>query len=598
MQGVSPVLGRQLRDLLIHRHIPKGLSIISGALEEVVSPSTPDIDAIELTAELANWIDFDFSIRDGVASALKRWPKGMRGELSHRGALLLRFTDATIFMHNEEFEEAAIGFHEVINNKEILCDPHLQLIANCYCARCRYCQSRYVEADCLALEAGKQSQLKDGVFQLAVVDILRSRIVLKAKPAKEAIPIATKLLENTRKVFEATEDHITKGNILIFLAQVAKMAPHKGKQPIVLLKEAISEFEEHKKILESEKDPLKTGHPGEARARVLLARLLRDRANALKAEVEREPAPARVERHDLLLLSILQPLERAQSVLQRSCPQLSADLEKVSLEIHHDLDESDESVEKRPPRAAAAAEIGKLRDSSLQQLGLATDIYKGLKHWRGFSNARTISAKVLLDSDDYDGATRAGEEAYRLGKEKGDDTLQANAAIALSKITYTMLEEGIDGADHATNAHYWAETALKHAQHAAPRILGRAYVWQALTAPDRQQAEFHRDAARDILKEFPGGSLQRDFDILQRHLNAGGEAVTDLIGWARTPRGKTFEQLECAITRIGWLAAGGDLAAFIALFGGLGHMSYNHAYGLLGRAGIYKMPNARMKEHG
>lgn len=183
--------------------------------------------------------------------------------------------------------------------------------------------------------------------------------------------------------------------------------------------------------------------------------------------------------------------------------------------------------------------------------------------------------------------------AYRLGcnVRESSDTAQARAALLATAVAHAVFEEGLGGdpAVHLKEARNWAGKAFEHAKKAEPRILGRAHIWQALVllledlaVQDRKKIEFHYAQAGDLLRKFPGGSLQYDFEILQRHFSPGGTAYAVLHNWLETRQGRTLDELIRAIMQLKQ-AETQNMTKIIADF----DISYRRAYRLLG---IRKMP--------
>jgi hypothetical protein len=271
MQDRLTALGSDLRQHLIHRQVKLALIKVGTALTTIRAMDPNDVRQIELLPAVVNLIDFKFSIRDEVRNFLKRWPESVRGELLHRHVLLLQYSEAVVALHMEQFKDAAILFRHVISGVNILCDDQLHFFAKFYLARCEYYQENYsaVERFCQdeARDLAQGLECKD--LQLAVVDVLHSRVIIKTKSVK-VLHDAIRLLKSAQLVFSKTDDHITTGNILTFLALAAKRGPHEGTEWLV---GARREFRRHGG------GPL----PGEARA-------IRHRVKQLQEEMHRPNA--------------------------------------------------------------------------------------------------------------------------------------------------------------------------------------------------------------------------------------------------------------------------------------------------------------------
>jgi hypothetical protein len=155
----------------------------------------------------------------------------------------------------------------------------------------------------------------------------------------------------------------------------------------------------------------------------------------------------------------------------------------------------------------------------------------------------------------------------------------------------------VDPSEYAHKARECSRTALQYASESNQRIVGLAHVLagraraleESPSTEDRRQAEHHRDVAQNILRKFPGGSLQRNFETLQARLNSGSKAASTLRGWIETGSGVPFDELEICITRRAWVATG-TMAEFKKAL----DLTHHKAEGLLKRAGvdprhIYKM---------
>ena len=106
-------------------------------------------------------------------------------------------------------------------------------------------------------------------LSVTLIDVLHSRVIIKTKSVK-VLHDAIRLLKSAQLVFSKTDDHITTGNILTFLALAAKRGPHEGTEWLV---GARREFRRHGG------GPL----PGEARA-------IRHRVKQLQEEMHRPNA--------------------------------------------------------------------------------------------------------------------------------------------------------------------------------------------------------------------------------------------------------------------------------------------------------------------
>jgi hypothetical protein len=256
-------LGVSLRDCLLRRQISSGLEIIASATSQT-NIANPELDLIDIE-EIASWIDFDFDLRGWIEQKIKPFTEA-REDLNYRQGLRLRFAEAAVDLHHERFDLAVQGFEEVIYHTiKCLDDPHLYLSANYYAARSRYYQTRYEDAGVFLDRAHDHaaSLSSNGSLATATLNILRSRIVMKTKSPKEVVSEADSLLRGAWEAFVGTDDHITKGNILTFQAQIVKDSPHYGEDALVLLGKAIEEFRLHPR----------PGHPAEARTRLYRARL-------------------------------------------------------------------------------------------------------------------------------------------------------------------------------------------------------------------------------------------------------------------------------------------------------------------------------------
>jgi hypothetical protein len=112
------------------------------------------------------------------------------------------------------------------------------------------------------------------------------------------------------------------------------------------------------------------------------------------------------------------------------------------------------------------------------------------------------------------------------------------------------------------------------------------------TAQEREQAQFYRNEAKEILRKFPGPSLRHDFGILEQVLNTGNKYAARLYTWVKTRTGATFDELEAAITRLAWEPTQNIPEFMVTL-----KIGRHKAEGLLDRAGIRTMPNSQIGKH-
>jgi hypothetical protein len=579
MQDSLKASGLELRRNLVHRRVALGLSKVGAALVAVKAMSQNERCQIELLPAIVTWTDFKYSIRDDVSRLLKRWPESARGDLPHRDVLLLQFTEAVVALHLEHFKDAAILFQDVIRGVNILRDDQLHFFAKFYLARCEYYQENYpdVERFCQDEARDLARGLEGKDLQLAVVDILTSRVIIKTKPVSE-LHDAIRLLKSAQIVFSKTDDHISKGNILTFLALAAKRGPHEGTEGLV---RARREFRLHGE------GPL----PGEARVIRHRVQQLQEEMYRLNADDDYQPQPVHKKVGDHLMSETIELGPRLlEAAEEMGMAPVSRKFSKLLKEIQNHIDKG---VRKESGRATREHRVSRVRQLAFGYLKRSEFIYTALGHQRGRAHNFITTGYFHLKAGNSVDALSDAERAYEIGN--GNDTAQARAAILCVASAYACFEEGLEDGDYATIAVKWAEIGLKHAAKTEPRILGRAQAWYGITrlletsgTYDRQKAEGCRDEVIDALRKFPGGSLQREFDILEGLLNSGGgQAARDLIEWAKDPRGMTWDKLENAATRRAW-GVTRTIGEFIRLFATPGEkdMSYHKADGLLKRAGI------------
>ena len=253
----------------------------------------------------------------------------------------------------------------------------------------------------------------------------------------------------------------------------------------------------------------------------------------------------------------------------------------------------DIGVPKVSRRATPEHRVSRIRQLAFGYLKISEGIYTALGHQRGLAHNIITTGYFHLKAEDSVEALSCGERAFEIGD--GSDTAQARAAILCVASAYACFEEGLEDRDYVKIALKWAEMAMKHAIKTEPRIQGRATAWYGITrfletsgTSDRQKAECCREEVIDTLREFPGGSLQHEFDLLEGLLNSGGgQVASDLIEWAKDPRGMTWDRLENNVTRRAW-GVTRTIGGFIRLFATPGQkgMTYHKADRLLTRAGI------------
>ena len=269
---MQPIAGA-LRQSLISRQISEGLSFAANV--EIALRNDSGLDPsrwIEELVWLSTFIDFDFKLRSTIEELRGRHSMETRGALLHCQAVPLLFVDAVVDMHNEAFPLAAERFRTVIGESAVIADQHLQLIACFYLARCLHYLNQFAEADEFCKRARQLGEtLPDAALQIACLDVLRSRILLKLKPLKEALPIVTGLLDTSGRALQDSDDRVTRANILIFKAQVARRGPHEGKSALELLTDGVALF-----------GATPSPHPVLARALLHRSRAKRDNALLLR----------------------------------------------------------------------------------------------------------------------------------------------------------------------------------------------------------------------------------------------------------------------------------------------------------------------------
>ena len=374
---MSPIL-HDLRNDLIYRQISHGLAcVITGLPMDWQDES----NSIEFLMEASKWIDFDPSLCRRIENCMDRWPLNQRGGLLHEQALQLRFVEAAVWMHKECFTGALHGFTEVAHALEhrVIYDPHLAVVVNFYSARCLYHLRQYEEADAAASKAYTEAaQLEDGRLQAEGVNVLRSRILLKAKPFKDVALPAQRLLENAWAAYAGSDDRVTKGKILTFRSEIAKRGPHCGESPLELSNQAVHEFEQHQANCPD--------HPGEALAKTRRARSLRDAALGLAERVDRE-------------------------------------------------------LRQNIPCATLKKKIWEYQDRALKDLRRAIEIYEHWKQARGVGNSNSFAGYICLDRGDYRAALAAGLRAIEAGEEANDATALTRGALLAAAAEIAMYED-------------------------------------------------------------------------------------------------------------------------------------------------------------
>jgi hypothetical protein len=564
-----------LRAHLVSRQVPLGLRAIDDAKKFVQLRASTDFESIKLIAEMVNWIDFRFSLRDELAKELARWPPPLRRQLGFDCVVLLWYIEAVLEIHREKFSSARRLFERVIEQREALDDHQLHFLAKHYKARCDFYIEDYkaVEDFCQEDAPVLVKTLERSDLQLAVVAILHSRVIIKTKPAVE-LQRARDLLKSAYNVFAKTEDNVTRGNIRTFLALASKRGPHERAAGLL---PAIREFRQPRS---GERGPL----PGEARA-------MRHRIQQLLDEIR----TANIECSQRRLIVKRNGGDRLMEAAIKLGPQLKraialAGMKPVLQKLEPLLSEMQDHIDDQPAivRSSPEHRIVRRRRLALGYLRRIERIYAQLNHPRGIAHSKIDAAYIHLESGEAELALAYGADAYDIGA--GNETAEARAAIVCAAAAYSCYEEqGDTGVDYGRKAQLWANRAMKHAPRTEPRILGRAIAWTGITCfvdgrPDRAKAEECSAQVLAKLREYPGGSLHREFEMLQKLLKSAGTGPSaDAIAWFRDPLGSimSFERIEQQITRRAWEVTN-SLRDFMTILS----VERKKAVGLLDRAGI------------
>lgn len=566
----------ELRSCLLRREIPSGLRVadISIRALENAGSGISERAQIELLAELVIWIDFRFSIRDRAGTLLGRWLPDIGG-LLHRQALLLKFTNGVIALHEEKFALAVDQLEEFKKNKAALPDNQIHFFAAYYIARCQFYTQQYAAVEQFCADAPRLATMlmwKD--LQLAVVDILQSRLIIKTKPIGD-LGSAARMLRASATLFAKTTDPITQAQILTFLSLADNRGPHQGTDRGQLHR-AIYKFRKN------EDGPL----PGEARA-------LRHRAEELLTQIQTVKAASAYVQSKVRLHATAKRSEAVITEMLRLSPELFdllkevrdvrwkgliSKLDVVLRKLQDHVDELD-GVQLSPPRRDLKRRVDRMLHLALGYLRRAEHIYEELGHKRGQASTTDTVGRLYLETNDPIAALNEAEKAYRIGR--GNEAAMARAAILGATAAYKSNRSDL--------VQEWVTKAMEHGPLTEPRIAGQAIAWDGIASlsdpncQDRQKALKCRDRVRDILREYPGGSLQRDFDMLQILIDQAGEPASELTAWLKDPWANqlSFDKLENGIARRAWHVTG-DMAKFVKLLG----VNYRKAYGLLGRAGI------------
>jgi hypothetical protein len=569
-------IATELRRCAIGRAIALGLSAVEKAKSEIDASPASDSNHIRVLCEIAIWLDFALGLRGWVEDTLKRWPAAARACLSYQDGLLLRFVESTVWLHKEDYDRAVHGFCEIIAAKDVFGDAFLYVLANYYAARCRYYQLRYDEAGKFLHEARSHvGNLKNPPVHTAVLDILESRILIKRKPLKEVAGDAARLLRGALQAL-GEDDHLTRGKIMIFQAQIAADAPHEGEDAAELLDAAAIEIEKHPRA----------GQPAAGRAYLSRGYEKFRQASALQEQL-RVAVPTR--RKGGIFTGVLELWPRLRRALSAAPAGLVDSFQKIVAEMQDYLDTT--AAEDGQPAPGTGDEIRRLQDQALADADRAVSIFEQLGHRRNLANSRLLIASCMLARGEYAGA--AGTVRKALDSVAGNDAAVESRAWSLAaEIACARYEEDMDSADpeaYIAQAREYAANALLAAEKADPRTQGIANGVAGLvfllsenpTAADRQRAGTHRDFVRNILRKFPEPTLQRRLEALQAKLLSGGQAAATLVKFAQTGEGAGFAELETAITRIAWKVTG-TVAGFMQLL----DVDRHKAEGLLARAGI------------
>lgn len=569
-------IASELRRCAIARAIALGLSAVEKAKSEIDASPAPDSSFIRILCEIAIWLDFVLGLRGWVEDTLKRWPAAARAELSHREGLFLRFVESTVWLHKEEYDRAIYGFCEIIAAKDVLNDAFLYVLANYYAARCRYYQLRYDEASQFLQVARSQvSNLDHEAAHATVLDILESRILIKRKPLKEVAGEASSLLSGALQAL-AADDHLTRGKVMIFQAQIAADALHQGKHAAELLDAAVAEIAKHP-------------HPGQpAAGRAYLSRGYEKLRQADELQEQLQAALPILWR-ERLFTAMLELWPRLRKALAPAAAAgLIESLGKIVVQMQTFLDTT--VVDYRRPAPGAEDEIRRLQDEALADADRAVSIFEQLGHRRNLANSRLLIASCMLARRDYDFATKAIRKA--LDSAAGNDAAVESRAWSLAaEIECARFEDKRepDPGARAAAARGCADKALRCAEKADPRTLAIAHGVAGLALllgdnpqlEDCEQAGFHRDFVRTTLRKFSEPSLRRRLEVLQAKLLSEGDVAATLTKFAQTGGGARFAELETAITKIAWIQTG-----TIADFERKLVINRRRADGLLKRAGI------------
>jgi tetratricopeptide (TPR) repeat protein len=484
-----------LRDDLGHRRIATGVLRL-----EQERPTLEKLDARpgagSLTGMVAQWVDAGFDGLPLVEHLLTRFPKRMRPELPLLDYLHLRMTLGFLQMHHEDYASAATCFESILAFSEEVDDVELFAIAAFWAGRCYRKQGRYDEA-LVFTERGERLALEAGFIEMAAV-MQTSLSWLAFQKGK--LHDAKMLLGRAMEALAATDDHLSRGNILSAYGRIAR---REGKYELALerFESAIAEFRRAR------------GEPAVlARSLVNLAfvkRLLAERAHK---EADRAAAARRA---------------------QGPVP----------------VDGG----------AACRAKIEQMRKEARENLQEAGNIYARQQFHRGLAAVAIAEGYLRLDAGDLERAAADAASAYTYASGRGDLITMARSRTLQCIVTHGAIEEELGDAERTREeAEAFARDAVLVAGRTENRrVLARALIWQGLTftlePADMDGAKACCEQAIALLQSDSSRKqyVWEDLENLKTRVLARRPVERALRAWSvGIVEGQTFQQISEEFARI------------------------------------------------
>ncbi|HLW82591.1 MAG TPA: tetratricopeptide repeat protein [Candidatus Acidoferrales bacterium] len=488
----------QLRHDLVFRRIQSGFSAISANRACFNSISPEQKNAAVLLGSLAQWVDIGFDSPQLIKKLLKRFPKGLRSQMSLADYVHLCMAEGFVAMQQEEFEQAICHFQVALSLESEIGNKELVAIANFSIGRCHRRAGRYRDALTYVVRGKKLALELQYPVMAAVMQIVEAWIAFQ----EERNDAAMRILKESEQVLSSTDDYVSRGNIQSAFGRIARRQG-KYQQALQYFESAINEY-----------NRLDPRHRNVARSLVNIASAKRLIALQLRARIDSEAA--RWQRRG-------NGKPRSEALAKNS-------------------------------RNGNRASLDRLHREGLAHLADARKIYSGYHDHRGTGAAHINCGYLFLDQGNLDAAASEAETAYRVGEEKRDRILQARARILQSAIESARFEEGID--DGANSGHP-AQAASDYAREAlefanatqSRRLVAKAYLTLAHALSngffnDLDAAHEYCDKAAELLCRQNQDYVWRDLQDIKRKLVGSGKIDSALRQWSKGVVGeKSFQQI-------------------------------------------------------